>query len=392
MCRLCDLVARFDGGTQPPVRRAGLSSISGRNDQGLSGSAVAALHCYHAVCRLVALLHLHNVLATGATSRRPPPACPLPPNGDVELREWDVMEGQEVELQVSGGAGRGEHVVCWGWCHPRYAADSHAPHGTDKHTDTSVIWFSGGMSFTRQVCKPASRFAGWLRHLVHRVLLARPRAPCVLRRGGAVAAARAAGRAGATAESLRHLAPLLPEAAPVFGPSSQTKACPSQVPIATLLPHRNCDHCAIMLLLYIRAPAPAQALLADPNAQAVVLHSSPAVVLADPAPTRLNAGIALSVAPLLGCDPKVDGNVAKWLHVHVRPSVRGLLRLLRSAAGGRKGGLLGALRHLVDGHWVLAFPDVERASNARSMVEQAAHKLRALYCELLSPLLGAVME
>ncbi|KAG2445623.1 hypothetical protein HXX76_000233 [Chlamydomonas incerta] len=247
----------------------GLSSISGRNDQGLSGSAVAALHCYHAVCRLVALLHLHNVLATGATSRRPPPACPLPPNGDVELREWDVMEGQEVELQA------GSAISC-------------------------IVSFSPGQE--RRVYFAAA------------------------------------------------------------GPSLR------------------------------RELQDAQALLADPNAQAVVLHSSPAVVLADPAPTRLNAGIALSVAPLLGCDPKVDGNVPKWLHVHVRPSVRGLLRLLRSAAGGRKGGLLGALRHLVDGHWVLAFPDVERAGNARSMVEQAAHKLRALYCELLSPLLGAVME
>lgn len=123
-----------------------------------------------------------------------------------------------------------------------------------------------------------------------------------------------------------------------------------------------------------------------------MLHSSPAVVLADPAPTRLNAGIVLSIAPLLGSEPTVDKNVAKWLHVQVRPSVRGLLRLLRSAAGGRKGGLLGAARNLVDGHWVLAFPDAERASNARQLVEQSTHRLRALYCELLSPVLSTVMD
>ncbi|KXZ47441.1 hypothetical protein GPECTOR_35g879 [Gonium pectorale] len=135
-----------------------------------------------------------------------------------------------------------------------------------------------------------------------------------------------------------------------------------------------------------------QALASDPAAQAIVVHSSPAAVLADPAPTRLNAGIVLSFSPLLGSDPSVDKSVAKWLRVHVRPSVRGLLRLLRSAAAGRKGGLLGALRHLVDGHWVLAFPDAERSSNARQLVEQAAHRLRALYCELLSPLLGSVMD
>lgn len=100
----------------------------------------------------------------------------------------------------------------------------------------------------------------------------------------------------------------------------------------------------------------------------------------------------LSVSPLLGSEPSLDKNVPKWLHVHVRPSVRGLLRLLRSAAAGRKGGLLGALRHLVDGHWVLAFPDAERAGNAVQMVEEAAHRLRAMYCEVLSPVLGTVME
>lgn len=103
------------------------------------------------------------------------------------------------------------------------------------------------------------------------------------------------------------------------------------------------------------------------------------------------SGIALSVSPLMGCEPSVDAKVAKWLHVHVRPSVRGLLRLLRGATG-RKGGLLAALRQLADGHWVLAFPDAERASNARQLVEQTAHRLRALYCELLSPLVSASVE
>ncbi|KAG2483345.1 hypothetical protein HYH03_017793 [Edaphochlamys debaryana] len=284
--------AAYDGVTRPSLRtgaetllagphlfpRASNRGLSGaaRNDQGLSGSAVAALHSHHAVCRLVALLHLHELLQRGATSRRPPPACPLPGGGaeagGVEAREGDILEGQEVELQA------GSAIPC-------------------------IVSFSPGQE--RRVYFAAA-------------------GPALKRLGAAL-----------------------------------------QDP---------------------------QSLLLDASARSAVLHSSPAVVLADPAPTRLNAGIALSVSPMLGCDPSVDKAVAKWLHVHVRPSVRGLLRLLRSAAAGRKGGLLAALRHLVDGHWVLAFPDAERAANARQLVEQSSAKLRALYCELLSPLLGAVME
>jgi hypothetical protein len=69
-----------------------------------------------------------------------------------------------------------------------------------------------------------------------------------------------------------------------------------------------------------------------------LLHSLPVAVLADPAPSKLNAGVVLSVAPLLGADPSVDKGVGKWLHVHVRPSVRGLLRVLKV---GRRGGRVG---------------------------------------------------
>ncbi|GLC45077.1 hypothetical protein PLESTB_001465900 [Pleodorina starrii] len=255
----------------PHQTARGLSGAS-RNDQGLSGSAVAALHSYHAVARLVALLLVHDLLCRGATERTPPATVPPPPGADAEGREWDVAEGQEVELQA------GSAIPC-------------------------IVSFAPGQE--------------------RRVYFA------------------------AAGPALRRVAE------------------------------------------YLQNP---QALLSDPSAQSAVLHSSPAVVLAEPAPTRLNAGHVLSVSPLLGSDPSVDRNVAKWLHVHVRPSVRGLLRLLRSAAGGRKGGLLGALRHLVDGHWVLAFPDSERAANARQLVEESVHRLRALVCELLSPVLSSLME
>ena len=40
-------------------------------------------------------------------------------------------------------------------------------------------------------------------------------------------------------------------------------------------------------------------------------------------------GRALSVAPLLGAAATVDPGHARWLHVHVRPPARGLLKTVR---------------------------------------------------------------
>lgn len=39
------------------------------------------------------------------------------------------------------------------------------------------------------------------------------------------------------------------------------------------------------------------------------------------------AGIVLSVAPLMGADPVIDPSHKRWLHIHVRPPVRGLLKV-----------------------------------------------------------------
>jgi hypothetical protein len=47
------------------------------------------------------------------------------------------------------------------------------------------------------------------------------------------------------------------------------------------------------------------------------------------------------------------------------------------------------MRQLADGHWVLAFPDGEKAAAAQKLVQQHAGKLRELYKELLSPLTGS---
>lgn len=129
------------------------------------------------------------------------------------------------------------------------------------------------------------------------------------------------------------------------------------------------------------APDPAAA------AEHALLRSLPVTVVADPSPTKPGAGVVLSVAPLLGANPSMDKNVGKWLHVHVRPSVRGLLRVLK-VASSKKGGLVTSLRQLADGHWVLAFADADRSSAAKMLVHQHAITLRAAYSRHLAPLTG----
>ena len=69
--------------------------------------------------------------------------------------------------------------------------------------------------------------------------------------------------------------------------------------------------------------AAAQAALATAAATTVA-----SVVLADPG-QQSNTGVVLSLAPLLGANPEVDRSHPRWLHVHVRPHVRGLLKLLK---------------------------------------------------------------
>jgi len=126
------------------------------------------------------------------------------------------------------------------------------------------------------------------------------------------------------------------------------------------------------------APSPGAAGAGADGLRGEVLHSSPGIVLAEPAPTRLNYGIVMATAPLLGANPFADANVPRWLHMHVRPTVKGLLRVVRLAPT-RKGGLLTMIKTLADGHWVLSFQDTERVENAVQMANEQARRVRALH-------------
>ncbi|DBA96507.1 hypothetical protein WJX77_007106 [Trebouxia sp. C0004] len=125
--------------------------------------------------------------------------------------------------------------------------------------------------------------------------------------------------------------------------------------------------------------AAAQAALATAAATTVA-----SVVLADPG-QHSNAGTVLSLAPLLGANPEVDRSHPRWLHVHVRPHVRGLLKLLKGSSHGTV--LMNIGRQLVDGHWVLSFATPQQAQYAQDMVVQHTARLRTLHGEAMLPML-----
>lgn len=119
---------------------------------------------------------------------------------------------------------------------------------------------------------------------------------------------------------------------------------------------------------------------------AAVAAAAPVVVVADPGP-RPNVGVVLSAAPLLGSLPRIDEGHPRWLHVQVRPQARALLRVLAGSHPGNA--LLNLDRQLAPGHWVLAFPQPDKALAARQLVEESARSMRALHRQLLAPLLGS---
>ncbi|KAL0053901.1 hypothetical protein WJX82_000859 [Trebouxia sp. C0006] len=125
--------------------------------------------------------------------------------------------------------------------------------------------------------------------------------------------------------------------------------------------------------------AAAQAALATAAATTVA-----SVVLADPG-QQSNTGVVLSLAPLLGANPEVDRSHPRWLHVHVRPHVRGLLKLLKGSSHGTV--LMNIGRQLVDGHWVLSFATPQQAQYAQDMVVQHTARLRTLHGEAMLPML-----
>ncbi len=71
---------------------------------------------------------------------------------------------------------------------------------------------------------------------------------------------------------------------------------------------------------------------------------------------------------------------AKALKIVSQMQPFSVLQVLKNSGVGDAFNNIG--KQLKDGHWVLAFPNVEAANYATLLVDQHAAKLRAYYCEV----------
>jgi hypothetical protein len=140
---------------------------------------------------------------------------------------------------------------------------------------------------------------------------------------------------------------------------------------------------------HVRAGATADVLRRlKPEAVAEAASASPTAAIAAGPAAAGDATVVLSTAPLMGAAPAVDPGNPRWLHVEVRPALSALLRLLGATAPGSELQALG--RQLSSGHWVLSFP-AEGPAGAAAAVEslsEAARGMRAVYAQVMAPLLG----
>jgi hypothetical protein len=317
---------------------------AGRSADGLSTSALAALECYAAVQRVVALTQLHEVRLGGcaacqgrctccapccAHSQRSRCACllpaapaaavcgacagvglrtqllrvgsiacspPVPTVSEADLKQVDVQEGYQVDLApgsalpcvVSFAPGQERRVFFAGaawcaWCRPSTC-------GLNSLWLTCCAVLCCAVLCCAVLCCAV---------LCCAVLCCAVLCCAVL--GILCGACAVAGL------SRKQLAALQGQPTSEGGGGTQATSSPGSS----------------------AAPAAGAAAAAAAANHASLLRSLPVAVLADPSPSRPQAGVVLSVAPLLGARPYADGVVPKWLHVHVRPSVRGLLRILK---------------------------------------------------------------
>ncbi|KAK9868863.1 hypothetical protein WJX84_001280 [Apatococcus fuscideae] len=109
--------------------------------------------------------------------------------------------------------------------------------------------------------------------------------------------------------------------------------------------------------------------------------SMPCIVLAEPSPIP-GTGMVVAVAPLMGSAPHIDKAHGRWLHVHVRPPVRGLLKVVKASNPGNV--VINIGRQLQDGHWVLSFQSSQAAQRAKQLIDESTEAMFALYQQSLS--------
>ncbi|KAI3827651.1 hypothetical protein L1987_01731 [Smallanthus sonchifolius] len=101
------------------------------------------------------------------------------------------------------------------------------------------------------------------------------------------------------------------------------------------------------------------------NFLAISMGTSGWIILADESPVKPSCGIVRVVAPLAGCNPKIDESHSIWLHLQIRPSTSPLTETAKNATN-----LKLKSKSLVDGRWTLAFKDEAACKSALTMIQE----------------------
>ncbi|XP_057792015.1 protein TRANSPARENT TESTA 9 isoform X2 [Salvia miltiorrhiza] len=115
---------------------------------------------------------------------------------------------------------------------------------------------------------------------------------------------------------------------------------------------------------------------------ALAMGSSGWLVLVEELPVKPGRGLVRVVAPLAGCNPRVDDKHLRWLHLRIRPSSFPFTDTATYTAHGKV-----KSKALVDGRWTLAFRDEESCKHAMSMVVEETELQSCTVEKSLEPLL-----
>ncbi|GER26949.1 hypothetical protein STAS_02626 [Striga asiatica] len=106
------------------------------------------------------------------------------------------------------------------------------------------------------------------------------------------------------------------------------------------------------------------------------------LVLAEELLMKPQRGLVRVLAPLAGCNPRIDDKHSRWLHLRIRPSSLPFSDTSNYTARAKI-----RSKALVDGRWTLAFRDEESCKRALTMVLDEAKLLSDEVERVLQPLL-----
>nr|GMC93202.1 protein TRANSPARENT TESTA 9-like isoform X1 [Ipomoea batatas] len=89
------------------------------------------------------------------------------------------------------------------------------------------------------------------------------------------------------------------------------------------------------------------------------------LVLAEELPQKPRFGVVRVIAPLAGCNPRIDDKHSRWLHLRIRPSSFPYFDTGKYPSPSPS---KVKVKALVDGRWTLAFRDEESCKSALSMI------------------------